>query len=79
MVEHVATSPLQRALDVIEELPREDQVTLVEVMQRRLAEWRRAEIARNAETTLEAVREGRAQYGTVDDLRRDLLGDSCDD
>jgi hypothetical protein len=75
-VEDVKTSPLQRALDIVEELPREDQEALVELVQHRLAEWRRAEIARNAESTLEAVREGRARYGSVDDLKRDLLGDS---
>jgi hypothetical protein len=76
VVEHAGTSPLQRALDVVEELPREDQETLVELVQRRLAEWRRAEIARNAGSTLEAVREGRAQYGSVADLKSDLLGDT---
>ena len=76
MVEPVGTSPLQRALDVVGELPREDQEALVELVQRRLAEWRRADIARNAEGTLQAVREGRARYGSVADLKRDLLGDS---
>jgi hypothetical protein len=76
VTEQAGTSPLQRALDVVEELPVEDQEVLVEVVQRRLAEWRRAEIARNAQSTLEAVREGRARYGSVDDLKRDLLGDS---
>jgi hypothetical protein len=75
-VEDIKTSPLQRALDIVEELPREDQEALVELVQHRLAEWRRAEIARNAESALEAVREGRARYGSVDDLKRDLLGDS---
>jgi hypothetical protein len=74
MGEHEVT--LQRALDVVEELPVEDRAILVELLQHRLAEWRRSEIAHNAETTLEAVREGRARYGSVDDLKRDLLGDS---
>jgi hypothetical protein len=27
---------------------------------------------------LQAVREGRAQVGTVEDLRRDLLAEPCD-
>jgi hypothetical protein len=75
MAQDAHTSPLQQALDIVEELPVADQEVLVEVVQRRLAEWRRAEIARSAESTLEAVREGRARYGSVDDLRRDLLGD----
>jgi len=76
VVEQVGTSPLQRALDIVAALPKEDQETLVALVQRRLAEWRRSEIARNAESTLEAVREGRAGYGSVDDLKRDLQGDS---
>ena len=74
-MERVETSPLQQALDAVEKLPVEDQETLIELVQRRLAEWRRAEIARNAAATLDAVREGRAQYGSIKDLKRDLLGE----
>ena len=36
-------------------------------------EQRRGEIAMNAQTVRQAFRDGRAQSGTVDDLRRDLL------
>ena len=68
----VLTTPFQQALDSIEQLPTEDQETLIEIVQRRLIEQRRAEIARNARATLQAFREGRARYGTIDDLRRDL-------
>jgi len=67
------TSLLQQALEVVEQLPLEDQETLVELIQRRLVEQRRAEIAHNATVTLQAVREGKAQYGSVEDLKRDLL------
>ena len=67
------SSPFQRAVDVIEALPPEDQEMLIELIQHRLVERRRAEIARNAAVTLQAVREGRAQRGTVEDLQRDLL------
>ncbi|MGH2592728.1 MAG: hypothetical protein ACRDGG_04380 [Anaerolineae bacterium] len=74
-MERVSTSRLQQALDVVEKLPPEDQETLVELIQRRLVERRRDEIARNAAATLQAVREGRAQYGSVEDLKRDLLGE----
>lgn len=72
-MEQVRTSQLQQALDVVEKLPPEDQETLVELLQRRLVEWRRAEIACNAAATLQAVREGRARHGSVEDLQRDLL------
>ena len=64
----------QQALDVVEKLPPEDQETLIGLIQRRLVELRRAEIARNAAATLQAVRDGHARYGSIEDLKRDLLG-----
>ena len=73
-MELTISTPFQQALDVVEKLPTEDQETLVDIIQRRLIEQRRAEMARNAQATMLAFREGRASYGTVDDLRRDLLG-----
>ena len=71
----VLTTPFEQALEMIEQLPAEDQENLIEIVQRRLIEQRRAEVARNASATLQAFREGRARYGTVDDLRRDLLSE----
>ena len=68
-------TPFQHALDVVERLPPSDQEALIEVIRRRLIEQRRLEIAANAEATYRAIREGRARYGSVDDLRRDLLQD----
>ena len=68
-------SLLQQALDIVESLPPDEQETLIDLIRRRLVERRRAEIARNAEETLQAVRDGRAQYGSVEDLQRDLLGE----
>jgi hypothetical protein len=70
----VLTTPFEQALEMIEQLSVEDQENLIEIVQRRLLEQRRAEIASNARTTLQAFREGRAHYGTIQDLRRDLLG-----
>ena len=63
----------QKAMDIVELLPAEDQETLVELIRHRLLERRRATIARNVKETVKAVREGRAQVGSVEDLRRDLL------
>ncbi len=68
-------SPFQKAIELVEALPPEDQQTLIELVQRRLVEWRRSEIARNASRTLESVRAGRAQTGSLEDLKRDLLVD----
>jgi hypothetical protein len=67
------TTPFQEAIEAIEALPLDDQQALLELMQQRLIERRRAEIARHAAETKQAIREGRACYGTVEDLRRDLM------
>ena len=75
VMERIEASLLQQALDVVESLPPDDQETLIDLIRHRLVEKRRAEIAHNAEETLQAVRDGRAQYGSVEDLGRDLLGE----
>jgi hypothetical protein len=69
------TSLFQQALDVVEKLPPEDQETLIDLIQHRLVECRRAEIARHATATLQAVREGRVSHGSVGDLKGDLPGE----
>ncbi len=74
-MEQVKTSLFQQALDAVEKLPPEDQEKLIDLVQHRLVEWRRAEIARNAAVTLKAVQEGRARYGSVEDLKHDLLSE----
>jgi hypothetical protein len=71
----VISTPFQQVLDMIEQFPADDQEALIEVVRRRLVEQRRAEIACNASATLQALKEGRAGYGTADDLRRDLLSE----
>ena len=68
-------SLLQQALDVVDRMPPEDQETLIELIQHRLVEKRRAEIARNAAATLRAVREGKASFGTFEQLKQDLLAE----
>lgn len=74
-----AFTPFQKAIDVIEELPLEDQETLIDLIHHRLVERRRAEIARHAVETLQSVREGQAQVGDFADLRRDLLDQILDE
>jgi len=65
-------TPFEAALEVIDRLPPDDQEAIIEIVRRRIIDRRRREIADNAQTTLQAFREGRASYGTVDDLRREL-------
>ena len=66
------TTPFDAALDVIDRLPPDDQEAIIEIVRKRIIDRRRREIADNAQATLQAFQEGRASYGTVDDLRRDL-------
>lgn len=68
-------SSFQQAIDVVEALPYEDQQTLLELVQHRLVEWRRSEIARNATRTLESARAGRARVGSLEDLKYDIMAD----
>lgn len=74
-MEQVETSSLQQALDTIEALSPEDQQTVIELIQRRLNEHRRSEIAHNAAVTLQAVREGRAHQGSINALKHELLAE----
>jgi hypothetical protein len=76
MSEQVATSRLQEAIETVEALPPDDQALLIEIVQRRLIEQRRREIAYHAQVTLQALKEGQAQSGTVKDLRQDLLDEA---
>lgn len=76
VMDQAKVSPFQKALDAVEVLPPEDQEMLMDVVRHRLIEQRRTEIARNAAATIQSVREGRAHYGSVEDLERDLAGDS---
>ena len=69
-------SAFQQVMDLMEQLPSEDQAAVVDVFRRRLTEQRRAEIACNATATLHAIRHGKASQGTIDDLKNDLLGES---
>lgn len=69
----VVSTPFERALDAIDQLSPADQEAVIEIVRQRQIARRRSEIAANAKDTLQAFREGRASYGTIDDLRRDLL------
>ena len=68
----VHSTPFQDVLTRIEQLSVSDQEALIEIVQKRMIALRRQEIAANARATRQAFREGRASYGTVDDLRREL-------
>jgi hypothetical protein len=68
-------TPFQKALTAIESLSIEAQEEVIDIIKKRLTEDRREEIAANAQEAVMAVREGHAKYGTIEDLKRDLLVD----
>ena len=70
------STPFERALDAVDQLPPADQEAVMEIVRQRQIARRRDEIAAHARNTLQAFREGRASYGTIDDLRRDLLANA---
>ena len=67
-------TPFQKAIEAVESLPFDEREEVLEIIRMRLAEDRREEIAANAREAVEAVRERRAQYGTIEGLKKDLLG-----
>ncbi|GAX34997.1 hypothetical protein [Nodularia sp. NIES-3585] len=69
------TISFQEIIGYVEALSQEDQDLLLELIQKRRVEKRRAEIANHAAQTLAAIDAGTAKKGTVGDLWADLTGD----
>ncbi|MBI3195067.1 MAG: hypothetical protein HYZ34_11480 [Ignavibacteriae bacterium] len=59
-------------LSGVELLEPEQQRTLIDIINKRLIEARRKEIARNGRNALKALRSGKIKGGTVQDLRKQL-------
>jgi len=65
-------SRFEVVLESIETLPEEDQAILLELVGRRLAERRRAEIARNIADSRTEYQTGQVHRGTADDLMAEI-------
>lgn len=62
----------QEVIEVIEELPPDDQVLLIEIIRRRLIQHRRVELAAEIAEARGAYREGDVRRGTVADLMEEI-------
>jgi hypothetical protein len=62
----------QDLIDAVESLPLDDQSMLVELINKRIIEKRRAELVREVEEARDAFRKGEVKRGTVEDLMKDL-------
>jgi hypothetical protein len=67
--------PFQTVIEFVEALSEEEQDVLIDLIQKRRVSKRRQEIARNAEKTMEAVRNGTAKRGTAAEVVADIFGD----
>ncbi len=62
----------QDLIDAVESLPLDDQSMLVELINKRITEKRRAELVGEVGEAREAFRKGEVKHGTVEDLMKDL-------
>ena len=62
----------QDLIDAVESLPLDDQSILVEIINKRIIEKRRAELVAEVKEAQEAFTRGEVRGGTVKDLIKDL-------
>lgn len=60
-------------LEADDKLPLEDQEALIEILSRRVADCRRAEMIKNIEEARKEFREGRCKVGTPDEIMKEIL------
>jgi hypothetical protein len=68
----VQSLSFQDLIDAVESLPLDDQSMLVELINKRIIEKRRAELVGKVREAREAFRKGEVKRGTVADLMKDL-------
>lgn len=69
----MSTATLDQALDLVMQLPVEQQEILLEILRRRQVESRRQEIAQDANASLAEYRAGRLAPQSAEDAIADLL------
>jgi hypothetical protein len=65
-------SPLQAAIEVIEQLSLEDQAQLLHIMYRRLIEAQREQLVQEMAVARQAHQSGQVKRGSADDILRGL-------
>jgi hypothetical protein len=68
-------STLQTAIEAVEALSIDDQNLLFELIHKRRITQRRQEIAQRAIDVTDAIKNGTAKIGTVEELIADVFGD----
>ena len=65
--------PFGEILEAADELPIEDQETLIAILKNRLRERRRAELLKDIREAEKEFREGKCQPATPDELMKEIL------
>ncbi|MGB3493245.1 MAG: hypothetical protein WBA57_10990 [Elainellaceae cyanobacterium] len=65
-------SAFQRAIEAVESLTLQDQVALLELLQKRLAKQRRKELVQDVLAVREEYAQGQMQFGSVDDFLAEI-------
>ncbi|OQX12750.1 MAG: hypothetical protein BWK80_43425 [Desulfobacteraceae bacterium IS3] len=60
-------------LEAADKLSPEDQETLIDILSRRVADYRRAELIKNIEEARKEFREGRCKVATPDEIMKEIL------
>jgi hypothetical protein len=69
-----ACSHFQEVIEMVETLPPDDQVLLVDIIRQRLIQHRRSELAADIAQARDAYERGEVHRGTVSDLMKKLAG-----
>lgn len=69
---HSIAVAFHEALELVDQLPEEQQRGLVEILQRRQSERRREALAASIQEARAELAQGKARRGTVDDLLAEL-------
>ena len=72
MTKEMVAPRFQKVIEVIEELPPDDQALLIEIIHRRLIQHRRDELAAEIAEARDAYRQGNVHRGTVADLMEEI-------
>ncbi len=69
-----ASSRFQEVIEVVEALPLDDQLLLIEIVRQRLIHHRRRELAADIAEARQVYQQGKIRRGTVADLMKELAG-----
>jgi hypothetical protein len=68
----IETSAFQQVIELVESLSLEDREILLDILQKRLCQQRRADLSREIGEIRQEFAEGKVQFGSVDEFLEEL-------